>query len=111
MNKLSVPLVALALFGAVAAQATESTALMGTRVDPSEATRTIAISPSTKSVNVKEDDTVRFVVNDKTFGYRFDGVNQGGSIDLRQVAPQGMLDHQVTAYIAVNPDDTNRAGF
>ena len=111
MNKLSISLAAFALFGAVSAQAAESTALMGTMVDASQATRTITISPSTKYVNVKEDDTVRFVVNDKAFGYRFDGVNQGGSIDLQQVAPQGMLDHTVTAYIAVNPSDTNRAGF
>lgn len=108
MKKLSVSLAAIALLGAVAAQAAESASLMGTVVDPSQATRTIVITPTTTSVNVKEGDVVKFIANDKEFGYMFDGVNAGGSIDLQRVAPQGLLAHKLTVYIAPNPDNVDR---
>lgn len=66
---------------------------------PSAATRTITITPETKSVNVKEYETVAFRVNGKVFAVYFDSPDTVDNLDLRRVAPAGVLDHPVTVYI------------
>jgi hypothetical protein len=67
------------------------------------AERTIAITPDTKYVNVQGGQTVRFDVGGKTFSWDFDGAETVGSFDLEKVAPPGLLDHPVTAYVSPNP--------
>lgn len=64
-------------------------------------TRTIEITPDTHYVNVVNGDVVRFVDGGKTFAWDFNGFC-GYQFDLARVAPQGMLDHSVIAY--VDPD-------
>jgi hypothetical protein len=65
------------------------------------ATRTIAIHPTTRYVNVTGGEIVRFTVGDKSFAWNFSG--RPSSFDLSAVAPPGMLDRKVTAYVAPNP--------
>jgi hypothetical protein len=67
------------------------------------ADRTITITPDTKYVNVQGGDTVQFNVGGKTFAWDFDGAETVQSFDLEQVAPPGLLDHAVTAYVSPNP--------
>jgi hypothetical protein len=67
------------------------------------ADRTIAITPDTRYVNVQGGQTVRFDVGGQTFSWDFDGAETVGAFDLNQVAPPGLLDHPVTAYVSPNP--------
>jgi hypothetical protein len=75
-------------------------------LDPAPATaagRTIAITPDTSYVNVQGSEVVRFDVGGRSFAWRFDGPVNVVSFDLARVAPSGMLDHAVTAYVSPNP--------
>ena len=47
---------------------------------------------------------VRFLANGKEFAFNFDGVDTGG-FNLQRLAPAGVLDHPVTAYVAPDGDD------
>lgn len=67
------------------------------------ATETIAIRPDTKWINVTGGDTVRFVVGEKSFAWTFNVARNVTAFDLRRVAPPGVLDHRVDAYVAPDP--------
>ena len=84
-----------------------ATRLIGRPASPEEATRSIAITPSTRFVNVGYGDVVDFKTpNGQEFAVRFD-VGQGvSSFDLQRVAPAGALDHQVTAYVTPSLNDS-----
>src|SRR5437773_3668857 len=75
----------------------------GETATPVTAQRTIVIGANTRSVNVNHGEVVKFVANGQEFAWDFDGVPQ--SFDLRQVAPQGALDHDVRVYIATTTMD------
>jgi len=77
--------------------------LLGETAPATAANRTIAITPDTKYVNVEGGQTVRFDVGGKTFAWDFDGAETVQSFDLEQIAPPGLLDHAVTAYVSPNP--------
>jgi hypothetical protein len=84
--------------------------MAATNVDPlgepapaAAANRTIAIGPATKYVNVEGGQTVKFDVGGKTFVWAFDGAENVQSFNLNRVAPAGVLDHVVTAYVSANP--------
>jgi hypothetical protein len=77
--------------------------LLGETAPASEADQTIPIESDTKYVNVQDGQVVNFDVGGKTFTWDFDGSQNGNSFDLNQVAPPGLLDHPVTAYVAPNP--------
>lgn len=68
---------------------------------PSAADRMIVIQPTTKAVNVFENDTVLFKVGDKQFALKFDGNNS--YYDLSKLAPPGVLNHTVKVYVAPRP--------
>ena len=51
--------------------------------------RTVVIDDKMQSINVKEGETIRFVVGEKSFAWLFDRNDQGS--DLKQMAPKGML--------------------
>lgn len=73
--------------------------------DPAPATagtRTIVITPDTHYVNVVGGDVIRFVDGDKSFAWAFDGWC-GYQFDLARVAPHGVLDHSVIAYVDPDP--------
>lgn len=78
-------------------------AFLGDAAPLAAATKTMAIRPDTKWVNVTGGDTVKFVVGDKAFAWAFNVASTVRSFDLRRVAPTGMLDHQVEAYVAPDP--------
>jgi hypothetical protein len=69
------------------------------------ADRTITIDDKTRWVNVTHYEVVRFVSNGREFTWYFDGVAQPGAIDLRQLAPAGFVDHNVTVYVALSARD------
>jgi len=70
---------------------------------PEAADKMIVIKPTTKRVNVFENDTVLFKVGDKQFAIRFDGNNV--YYDLSTLAPPGVLNRKVKVYVAPNPRD------
>lgn len=69
----------------------------------SAATQTIVITPATKWVNVTGGDTVKFISGDKAFAWNFDVGAGTPHFELNKVAPPGMLDHKVVAYVAPDP--------
>jgi hypothetical protein len=75
----------------------------GEAATPAAAERTIVIGQNTRSVNVNHGEVVKFVVNGQEFAWDFDGVPQ--AFDLKQVAPQGAIDHDVRVYIATTTMD------
>ena len=77
--------------------------LLGDAIPATAAERTIAINPDTKNVSVVGGETIRFVVGDKTFGWAFNGPVR--SFDLARIAPAGVLDRRVMAYVGINPDN------
>jgi hypothetical protein len=82
---------------------------MGEVVPLSGATRTIPIDAKTRHVNVTAHETVKFEVNGSAFAIVFSGSPATTSafvpsaFDLNQLAPAGVLDHKVTAYVAPDP--------
>jgi hypothetical protein len=77
--------------------------LLGDAAPAAAATRTIVIAPDTKYVNVTGGDIVRFVAGDKSFTWAFNVGANVSSFDLRRVAPPGVLDKTVMAYVAPDP--------
>lgn len=77
--------------------------LLGDPGEPSPDTLTAVIKPERKSVNVMAGQTVRFVVGDKSFTWNFSGTRYTAPIDLRAIAPAGLIDRQVIIYIWNNP--------
>ena len=74
----------------------------GDPATPSFADRTITINQNTTYVNVTGGEIIKFTVGDKAFAWNFDG-SGGYNFDLKLVAPQGMLDHTVMAYVQPDP--------
>ena len=68
------------------------------------ASRIIQIEPDTRHVNVIGGETIRFEVGGKSFFWSFSGPLSVTSFSLLRVAPAGLLDHDVTVYIASNPN-------
>lgn len=67
------------------------------------AQRTIIIRPDTRYVNVEGGEIIRFLVGDKEFVWNFYVAQTVHNFDLQEVAPPGVLDHQVQAYISPDP--------
>lgn len=82
------------------ASAATSVHLLGDRAGPAEGTRQIALTPADVSVDVRFGEVVRFVVADREFSFRFNGVRPVMSFDLRTVAPAGLLTHEVVAHVS-----------
>ena len=82
---------------------------MGEVVPLSGAMHTIPIDAKTKYVNVTADETVKFEANGNAFAIKFSGSPATtfafvpSAFDLNQLAPAGVLDHKVTAYVAPDP--------
>ena len=77
--------------------------LLGDPAPVTAATRTIVIVPGTRWVNVTGGEIIKFVVDDKSFAWNFDGAEYAPAFDLNLTAPPGLLDHEVVAYVAPNP--------
>jgi hypothetical protein len=104
-TKLLVPAVLASTLSltAVSSMAAVPPDLLGETAPQTAAERTITITPETTSVNVEGGQIVRFDVGGQTFTWNFDSAETVNSFDLNQVAPSGLLDHVVTAYVAPNP--------
>jgi hypothetical protein len=88
---------------ALSSMAAMNTTLLGQAVPAAAADQTITINPGTRYVNVQGGQIVKFDVGGKTFTWDFDGPETVQSFNLNQVAPSGLLDHVVTAYVSPNP--------
>ncbi|WP_371767909.1 CzcE family metal-binding protein [Massilia sp.] len=104
--KLLLPvLIATTLAAGAAGAAPQPRAFLGSAAPvQAAADQVIVITDATRHVNVTGGQTVRFVVGDRTFTWCF----QNGSahvipFDLQTIAPQGLLRHAVTTYVADNP--------
>lgn len=95
-NVRSAALSVVALLAAVAAHAALPSQLPAV-VDPAQADREVALTATTRYVNVNEGETVRFVGAGKPFAVRFAG--NLSSLDLAAVAPAGALAAPVKAYV------------
>ena len=65
--------------------------------------QTVVITPETKWVNVTGGDIVKFVVGDKAFAWTFNVASGVDVFDLSRVAPPGVLNRRVDAYVAPDP--------
>lgn len=77
--------------------------LYGDPASAAAASYTIVIRPDTRYVNVTGGDTVNFIVGDKSFAWAFNVARTVWAFDLNEVAPPGMLDHKIRAYVAPDP--------
>jgi hypothetical protein len=73
--------------------------LLGSPAPATVADYTVHIAPETRYVNVKLGDTVKFVAGGKEFTWSFDSENVW-AVDLAQIAPAGMLERGVIAYVS-----------
>jgi hypothetical protein len=115
MKKLYPPTIAFSLVLAAAvltacATRTNYVALYGQPASVSAAERTIVINPDTRYVNVTGGETVGFVVGDKSFAWNFFVARTVNDFRLNDVAPPGVLDHPVQAYVAPDPRYLNGGG-
>ena len=103
MKKL-VAVAALALSTAsLSAVALTNADLYGEAASPASAERTIVVGPNTRWVNVNHGEIVKFVAGGQEFAWDFDGVPH--TFDLKQIAPQGAIDHDVRVYVATTLTD------
>jgi hypothetical protein len=77
--------------------------LFGQSAPESMANYTIVIRPETRYVNVEGGEVVRFIIGSQSFTWHFNVARTVGAFDLNEVAPPGMLDHTVRAYVAPDP--------
>jgi hypothetical protein len=107
-NKLFLPLLA-----AMTIAATSTAALAGAQASdvrggaaPAEASadQVVVITDATRHINVTGGSTVRFVVGERSFSWNFQNGNAHViPFDLQQIAPKGVLNHPVMAYVSDNP--------
>lgn len=112
-SRLLVPAISLTLLTACmsATAVTPRADLLGSPVPPAAATRVVNLSQDTRYVNVIAGDTIRFVNGSGEFAWNFDVSPIVQTFDLNQVAPQGMLGHELRVYVAPNPLYSERADF
>lgn len=77
--------------------------LLGNAAPANIATRTIVITPDTKWVNVVGGEVIHFVVGDKSFTWDFFVGFTVSSFNLQLVAPPGLLQRPVIAYVSPDP--------
>jgi hypothetical protein len=85
----------------VVANAATTSNLIGEPVSAADADRTIVIGSGTRWVDVTQGEVVKFVANGREFTIDFDGVAENA--DLRNLAPQGALDHEVDVDVEQSP--------
>ncbi|MEC4718521.1 CzcE family metal-binding protein [Noviherbaspirillum sp. CPCC 100848] len=94
---------ALSLASPVASALETPVKLLGDPAPPEAAQYAIAITPATRWVNVIGGEIVRFDVGGKSFAWSFTGATSISAFDLKRVAPPGMLERSVMAYVAPDP--------
>jgi hypothetical protein len=105
LSVLGTTMLTLSSTAVIAYAATQPVSFRGTAASSGVAVdQVIVIKDTTRYVNVVGGSTVRFVVDERSFTWSF----QNGSahvipFDLGSIAPQGLLNHPVTAYVSDNP--------
>lgn len=77
--------------------------LLGNPATVGTGVRTLVITPQTKHVNVTGGEVIDFKVGEKAFAWHFFVAPTVTAFDLKRVAPPGMLDRSVIAYVAPDP--------
>ena len=104
MKKLFIAIAVAGMLASATAGAALPSDLLGQAAAPQQAGRTVVIAPTTRYVNVTDGEVVTFLANGTTFTWNFDCPPGTSSFQLNRVAPAGVLDHTVTAYVAPNPE-------
>jgi hypothetical protein len=68
---------------------------------PDDADKTIIIHDTTNRVSVFTNETILFRIGTQQFAIKFDGVSR--EYNLVNLAPAGMLTHNVLVYVAPSP--------
>lgn len=98
MKVITTALLTAVLSLSASAYAMTSADLIGHKVDGAAAQRTINVNSQTRYVNVQRGDIVKFVSDNNTVGWQFDGVSE--NIPLSQILPSvGTPD--ATVYVAI----------
>lgn len=77
--------------------------LLGTPATVGTGEHTLIITPQTTHVNVTGGEIIDFKVGDKRFAWHFFVASTVSAFDLKRVAPPGVLDHSVIAYVKPDP--------
>jgi hypothetical protein len=77
--------------------------LYGNPAPPPPPNRVVAITPDTRLVDVRDYETVKFLVDDKSFAWRFDVAPRFDQLYLSWIAPPNVLDHDVWIVVATDP--------
>lgn len=77
--------------------------LLGTPIAAQAGQRTITIAPDTAWVNVTAGETVRFIVDGRSFAWNFQVSDTVTMFELNRIAPPGMLARRIAVYVAPNP--------
>lgn len=100
MNRILLIAGAVMLTVAAAAAAADNDGdILGKAEPASGAARTIVIGSNIDYVNLERGEIVNFVVGDKSFAWSFATAGTISELDLNDIAPPGLLDHRVKAYI------------
>lgn len=102
-SALTITLILFTVAGCSTWNAPPMLTLLGDAASNTAAERSIVIGPETRHINVTGGEIVRFDVGIKSFTWHFDGAINVTRFSLQQVAPAGMLDHDVIAYVRPNP--------
>ncbi|HEY0845867.1 MAG TPA: CzcE family metal-binding protein [Noviherbaspirillum sp.] len=104
MNKSLPAAIVVVLLSACSTFGTEPpVSFLGDPAPVSAATGNIVIGPDTTWVNVTGGDTIRFEVDGKSFAWTFNVARGISRFDLSRVAPPGVLNRRVDAYVAPDP--------
>lgn len=110
MKTLHAYLTSLAVAGtfAVAAPAfavhPQASPNLGTPVHEGSADRTIVLDAGTRWVNVTGGETIRFVVDGKSFYWLFDTYTSAPVFELNKIAPAGILgERNIKVYVSPDP--------
>lgn len=114
MKTLRIHLISLAVAGAFTAAAPAfashpaANPNLGTPVHDKSADRAIVLGADAKWVNVTGGETIRFVVDGKSFSWRFDTYSTSPVFELDKIAPAGMLDgRSIKVYVSPDPQHTS----
>ncbi len=77
--------------------------LLGSPATVGTGVRSIVITPQTEHVNVTGGEIIDFKVGDKAFAWHFFVASTVSYFDLKRVAPPGILDRSVIAYVKPDP--------
>jgi hypothetical protein len=85
----------------------DNPSVYGTPAEPDSADRIVRLGPDSKSVKVAYGETVKFIVEtnggpERSFAWRFDMSPAMSQVDLKDVAPADLLDHDVRVLIVVD---------